>query len=599
MAETPSFSQTPLNPITPSPIPPLTHHHMSRRVFRWLIILAVALAAISAYLFFFGSSSFTESKVDLTIDGPTQASVGDEVIYKVHYENTTKTTLKNMQLSFTYPDNSIITQDGQVITDPGNVRTSNVSDLAPGQSQDLEFHGFLVGDKGNIKTAKVKLTFSAGTITSPFEKDAELSTTITDVPVQLTFVGPPNAVSGESVTYILDYRNQSQDDIPDLQLVVSYPDGFKPSKTSPNPSTGNTWTIPLLKRGDGSRITIQGTLTGNQGDSKTLGVSLRHTIDNTYVDYEKTAVTTVISSPLLNLDSTVNGSPDYISHAGDTLQYEIHYQNTSTSTFTGLVLSAKLDGTQYDLSSVDPKSGFYDSSSHTVTWNSTAVPAFASLAPRQAGTLTFSVKLKPSISGSGSSSLFVRAGIQLSTPNVPDGIVADQIAVNDDVITKITSQPVFRESAYYNDLSFGSSGPFPPQAGKDTVFTIHWQVTNPGNPLTNTKVVATLPQGVTWKGVMSTAAGLPQPSFNRNTSQVIWNLGSLPSGVGTNGQAAYELVFQVTLRPSTTQTNQAAPLINNTSLAGTDSFTGQNIVVNAQDLTTNSTVDQPGLGTVQ
>ncbi len=594
------FTQTPLDSAAPkAPEIVAAPHHMSRRVFKYLVILAAVLGVVSVLLYFFGGSSFTESKVELKIDGPAQASVGDEVVYKLQYANNTKTALHHIKLSITYPDGAILVQDGNVVTNNGNVQVLDQDDLKPGESREQELHVFLVGDRGNIKLIRAKLAFDAGDIRSPFEKNAQLSTTISDMPIALTLVAPPTTVTGQSVSYIFDYRNQSQDDISDLQLVMKYPDGFAVTKVAPTTSGTTTWDIPILKAGEGKRVTIQGTLSGREGDSKQVIATLKRKIGDSFVDYEKISATTVISSPLLNVDTSINGSSSYISHAGDTLQYQIFYQNTSTYNFSGLILSAKLEGTMYDFSTVDPKGGFFDPATHTITWNSTAISAFNSLAPKGSGTASFSIKLKPNAIVGGSSSLFAHATITLATENVPSAIDADVVSVTDDVLTKITSQPTFRETMYYNDMAFGSSGPMPPQVGKETAFTIHWQVINPGNSVNNAKIVGILPQGVTWKNVISVGAGQPQPTFNKNTSQVIWNLGSLPSGVGTNGIAAYDLAFQVTVRPSTTQVNLPAPVISGVTLSGADSSTGQNIVVSAPDLTTNSTVDQPGQGVVQ
>ena len=592
----PDFTQTPLYSMPPVPKPV---SRMSRKVLFWSIITAVVLGIISVLLFFYGGSSFTESGVLLTITGPTQASVGDEVVYKVHYQNNTKTALRNLKLSFNYPQSSAIIKDGQIVTNNGNVQVIDEPDLAPGASKDEEFHSFLVGDKGNIKIASVKLGFDAGNLKSTFEKSAQISTTISDVPISLTFVGPPTSVSGQAVTYFLDYRNQSQDDISDLRFTLTYPDGFRVTKVLPSATIGNTiWGLPLVKKGSGARITIQGTLTGREGDSKAFNVLLQRNINGTHVDYEKTSVTTVISSPLLNIDTTINGNADYISHAGDTLQYSIYYTNASNFTFSGLTLTAKLVGSIYDLSSLDTHGGFYDSSTGTINWNSTVIPTFDSLAPRANGTVVFSVKLK-SVSGSGSGNTLARATITLATDNVPDTISVDKISVIDDILTKVTSQPTFIQKMYYNDASFGSSGTMPPQAGKSTTFTIHWLVTNPGNQLSNAKIVGILPQGVTWKNVVSVGSGQAQPTFNKNTSQIAWNIGILPYGIGTGGTLAYELTFQVAINPSPTQSGQPAPVLTGATFSGVDSFPQQNIAVSNLDLSTNSTIDRPGEGAIQ
>src|SRR3989344_1784428 len=590
------FTQTPHYSMPPVSKPV---SRMSRKVLFWSTITAVVLGIISVLLFFYGGSSFSESGVLLTITGPTQASVGDEVVYKVHYENKTKTVLRHLKFSFNYPQNSVIIKDGQIVTDNGNVQTIDEPDLAPGASKDEEFHSFLVGDKGNIKVAFVKLEFDAGNLKATFEKSAQISTTISDVPISLTFVGPPTSVTGQAVTYLLDYRNQSADDISGLRFTLIYPDGFKVTKVSPSATTGNTiWNLPLVKKGAGARIMIQGTLTGREGDSKAFNALLQRNINGTYVDYEKTGVTTVISSPLLKISTTINGSADYISHAGDTLQYSINYTNASNFTFIGLTLTAKLIGGMYDLASLNTHGGFYDSSNNTINWNSTVIPAFDSLAPRAIGTVVFSVKLK-SGSGSGSGNTLAHAIITLATNNVPDTIDVDKISVTDDILTKVTSQPTFTQKMYYNDVSFGSFGPMPPQAGKNTTFIIHWLVTNPGNQLSNAKIVGTLPQGVTWKNVVSVSGGQAQPTFNKNTSQIVWNIGTLPYGIGTGGTLAYELVFQVGIPPSPTQSGQPAPILTGATFSGIDSFTQQNIAISNLDLTTNSTIDRPGEGAIQ
>jgi hypothetical protein len=591
-----------VNPIPPTPAPapaPAAPHLMSKKIFKWLILLAIGLAAVSVLIFFFGSSPFSENGVHLTITGPTQVSVGDEVVYKVDYTNTTKTALNNLHLTFNYPDGSIILKDGQVVNNPTHIETVDQATLNPGQTEEKEFHAFLIGEKGNIKTAKVALSFEAGNLKSQFEQNAEAATTITDVPVGLTLSASPNAVSGNSVTYVLDYRNQSQDQISGLRATFTYPEGFVPRSTAPAPAQGSTWTIKTLRPGEGGRITVTGTLSGKEGESKNVVVALQRSINGSYVDYERTNAATVISSPLMDVSLAVNGSPTYVSHLGDTLDYTVTYKNTSSYTLSGVGLSVRLDGIMYDLSSVNARnSGFFDSGARTVNWNSGAISDFDNLRPNQSGSVTFSVKLKPAFSGTGAGSFFVHATALLATQNVPDGIDATEIDAQDDIVTNITSQPVFDELLYYNDAAFGSTGPVPPRVGQETVYTVHWRITNPGNQLTGARIVGTLPQGVTWKNVIGVGANQPQPTYNKNSGQVIWNLGTVPQGVGISSDK-YELSFQVSVKPSSNQSGSSITLVQNATLSATDGVTQQAIVVPKSDVTTSNTVDQPGQGTVQ
>jgi hypothetical protein len=138
----------------------------------------------------------------------------------------------------------------------------------------------------------------------------------------------------------------------------------------------------------------------------------------------------------------------------------------------------------------------------------------------------------------------------------------------------------------------------PLEVGKETSFTIHWQITNPGNDMNSVRVVGILPTGVNWKNIVSVGSGQPEPTFNKNTSEVIWNLGILPQGVGVTGPK-YEASFQVTVKPTTNQKESAIVLIKDSKLSGTDAFTKQNIIIPVQDISSDGLVDRPGEGRVQ
>src|SRR3989344_5959777 len=292
------------------------------KLLKWLILLALLLAIVSFLSFWFGSPSFSESGVKLEIEGPTQVSVGDEVVYKLKYSNTTKLDLNNMIFKFTYPEDSVVLKNGVVATNLSE--TFTVEQLSPGQETIKEFKAFLLGDRGNIKTAKAEISYKAGDLRTPFEKNASLSTTIIGLPISLTLSAPPNSVPGQMVNYVLDYRNESGDDIVDLRFEFDYPDGFSVQKTTPTPNTGNyVWTVPVLKNSKGGRISITGTLNGKEGETKNVSVVLKRKIGDQYVNYEKAETSSTIANPLLGTELSVNNSSDYSAFPGDDLNYEI------------------------------------------------------------------------------------------------------------------------------------------------------------------------------------------------------------------------------------------------------------------------------------
>ena len=569
------------------------------QLLKWLVLLALLLAIVSFLSFWFGSPSFSESGVKLDIEGPTQVMVGDEVVYKLKYSNTTKLDLSSMRFKFTYPDSSVVLKDGIVSTNLSE--TFTIDQLSPGQEEVKEFKAFLVGDRGNIKTAKVELAYRAGDLRTAFEKTTSVSTTIIGLPVALTLAAPPNSVPGQSISYVLDYKNETSDDIYDLRFEFDYPEGFSVQKLTPTPSTGNyIWNVPVLKKSSGGRISITGPLSGKEGETKNVSVVLKRKIGEQYVDYEKAETSSTIASSLLGTEILVNDSADYSAFAGDDLNYTIKYANSSNYNLVGVNLTVKLEGEMYDISSLDTKGGYYDNSNGTILWNASSVPDFSNLSPNKKGQISFRIKLKNSIpsGATGSKNLFVRASARLSTPNVPSNVGGDEIFAESNLVTKISTQPTLKQVVYYNDLAFGSSGPLPPEVGKETSLTIHWQITNPGNDMSGVKISGILPAGVIWKNIVSVGSGQPEPSYNKNTSEVVWNLGVLPQGVGVTG-AKYEASFQVTIKPSLNQKGSTILLVKDSKLSGIDSFTKQNIIVPVRDITTNDMVDRPNEGIVK
>ena len=343
-----------------------------------------------------------------------------------------------------------------------------------------------------------------------------------------------------------------------------------------------------------------GTLNGKEGETKNISVVLKRKIGDQYVNYEKAETSSTITNPLLRTEISVNNFSDYSSFPGDDLNYAIDYSNNSNYNLIGMNLTVKLEGEMYDISGLDTKGGYYDSSNSTILWNASTVSDFSNLTPQKNGQISFRVKLKNSIpSGStGSKNLFVRASARLSTPNVPSNVGGDEIFAESNLVTKISAQPTLKQIVYYNDPAFGLFGPLPPEVGKETSFTVHWQIINPGNDMNGVRVSGILPAGVKWKNVVSVGLGQPEPIFNKNTSEVTWNLGILPQGIGMTG-TKYEASFQITVKPAVNQKGGSILLIKDSKLSGIDTFTKQNIVVPVRDILTNELVDRPNEGIVQ
>lgn len=534
------------------------------------------------------------------IKGPTQATSGEEVVYTLKYANDTRSVLHDIDFVFFYPEGAAVLIDGKIIEDYSKDFT--LEQLVPGEKGEKQFSAFLIGEKGSIRVAKANFSFKAGSLNSNFEKNASLSTTIVNAPIVLTLVAPPNAVPGAGIEYILDYRNTTDESFSDLILEFDYPDGFIPREFSSQPDgKNNSWNIKSIKKGGGGRISIGGVLNGKEGESKIISVTLKRKISDEYVDYQKASVATMILNSVLGLELSVNNTPDYSASLGDRLNYTIRYSNNSNVNFFGMSLIVKLEGDTFDFSSLDTKGGSFDDSNKTLTWNPSVISNFGNFTPGTSGKINFSLPIKssfPSAIPGSSQDKFVKISARFGTPNVPTGYDDNEAYVSSSLVTRITTQPALNQSVYYDDSNFGSSGPLPMRVGEETFFTVHWQLTNPGNDVENVKIITKLPSGVEWADMTWTNNDLPFPVFNPNSFQVTWSLPKLSYGAGIFTDK-YEGRFRIKFKPTIQQKGNAVQLLDSVQFTGVDSFTKQEIIINRNGISSNDLADRSREGTVQ
>ncbi len=568
---------------------------------RWVIIMfVIVVAGVGVYFGFFGHSSFSEASVDFKIGGPSEISSGALVTYRITYANNNRIALHNTKLIVIYPLDSIPVKDGNI----SNVNNENIElgNLAAGQSGEKSITVYIIGDRGNIKTAKGTLSYTPQGLQSTFQKQVLVSTTITSLDVPLSIVAPPLIIDGQGLDYIIDYRNQSQQDFTDLRLKIKYPQGYQVTSAVPGPTSGqDTWDLPILKQGSGSRITIQGNIRGPEKESKIAYLILQKKITtptgDIYVDFEKTEADSVIASSFLSMSLSVNDSTNYTAHLGDNLKYQITFSNNSKVDITGLNLTAVLDGQMFDQSSVT-SSAFFDSRTNTITWDPSTLTELILLHPGQSAKASFTVKIKNNFTSSGSASSLIKVKVHLETPNVPQELATDKLAIDNQLVTRISSAPTFDQKVLINDGMFGSNGPIPPKVNSKTYFDIRWTLINPVNDISQAKVTATLAPGITWENQTKSTSTQPVPIFNPKTNSIIWDLSTLPGGTGLSFPK-YETNFRISITPSVNQVNQNPFLLKNIKFEGTDAFTGEKISRTIRDTNTYNIDDSTERGGVQ
>lgn len=403
--------------------------------------MALLVAVGGAGLFLFSRSSFSPGRVDFEIKAPEEISSGDKVTYSIEYRNNNEKAVKDLHLTFFYPPEAVDIRKGQLTL----LQTESIKldDLDPGQENKIEFSAYLVGGRGDVKKARAVLSFYGEGMPSVFKKETIASTGISSLIVALTLVAPPKAIPGQPVTYLLDYRNESEEDLADLRFKFDYPGGFTPNKFLPDGfSARDVLDLKKLKAGEGDRISISGILRGTEKDTKTVSVVLQRKVDDIYIDFEKSSQETVLSTPPLTMQVLVNEQAGYSAKLGDSLEYQIKFTNNTDKNISSLTASAKLEGTMFDFNTVETN-GTFDNSVRTVSWNGSVSLLLNQLAPGQTGAVYFKVKVKDGFpsSGTGVKDSVIKVTARTETSmTLPEWDLEDLSAVAE-LVTKITEAP--------------------------------------------------------------------------------------------------------------------------------------------------------------
>lgn len=544
---------------------------MSRRIIIGLLVLLI----LGAVIWLLYRSGFREGNVILEISAPKEAAAGEEIEYKVVIENKNSFDLRDVKLSFSYPEGAVgFNEEGQPLN--SRINHLGLTELESRSKKEFVLKAVLTGGKGEIKKASANLTYNPSKIKSVFQKKAEASTVIFKNSISLTLSGPPNIISSQTVQISLDLRNETENDFENLEAVFSYPDGFSFKKATPAPDGGNNvFRIINLSKGEGVRISIEGEISGFEKEGKRFIAVLKKRIGDRFFDFQKEEILLTVSTPLLTTEVLVNNSDDYLAAPGERLKYTISLANNSNNNFSALELSAKLEGQMFDFSTIK-SSGFFDQNSRTIFWNAASEPFLSNLASNQKGEVSFEIELKDDFPKVFAKNYSLKVSSLIQTSSVPPDFNLDKVSASAELITKIKSKTEFTAESFYNDSVFSNSGPTPPRVSQKTTYTIHWKIVNKGSDLTNVKVASVIPIGISFENRTKTAPTQSGLEYNPSTGQIVWSIPTIPAGTGVT-TPAFEAVFQVGLTPSVNQVGQTPEILKESVLEAVDNFTKEKI----------------------
>lgn len=545
-------------------------------------IFLVILFTIGGVFFYqwWLKNAFHQDRVSISFEGPKEADSTQPLKYIIRYSNNNRVTLKNAEIQLSYPENFQPTDNLNLKYLSPSASKIFVGDIKPMSSGELELKGIFYAPKDFPVYLRSEMHFIPSNGTTDLSMDNQIGINITAAPVFLSVTAPQQVVDGDGLEYVIEYRNLDVRRISDVQIRVDFPQGFEISNAQPKASEKNSyWYVGNLEANQGGKINIQGRIKGGADEGKNITVSLGHIGgEEKFVVFNKQELTTRVVSPVLAVSQKLDGKDGNVIKAGELLKYTIAYQNTGIIGLRDAIVSVEVKGDVLDFSKISVEKGAYDGAKNLIIWKASDVPELANINPKVGGAVHFTIPVKSIIPiESKLDKDFVISSIaKIDSPDIPTPIDSNKIIGSNKLELKLASKVIFDTKGYYTDAKITNSGPIPLETGKETTFTIHWQIINVSNDIAGANIVSALPSGVRWTGKIYPSD--EKISYNPRTNQLVWNAGEILAGVGVL-DLPREIAFQVGVTPQVNQMGNPIDLLNKSIFTAKDSFVGQDIAL--------------------
>jgi uncharacterized repeat protein (TIGR01451 family) len=525
---------------------------MSKKIIIFLILFIILVLGFVGF-WVYREGTFSKQILKLEILGPDSANLGQEVEYTIKYKNNGNFVLENPKLTVDLPDNSLA-EDGK------SRITKELDDIYPGGEDFIKIKARLIGKQDDLKVLKAYLSYKPKNLSVRYESDTTFTTKIADTPITLDFDVSTKAEKGKELQYSLNYFSNVDYQLEGLSIKIAPVAGFEIKSATPSSIDNQEWKISKLNKAEGGRISVTGKINSDASDSLTFSAQLGMWKNGSFIVIKETTAQVQTTQSMLYISQQVNGSSDYVASPGETLHYQIFFRNIGSSLFENLYIIATMNGDALDMSSLKSGSGQVQSNGNMIVWDWKEVPQLRKVEVQDEASVDFYVKVKDNFSPADS--------------NPEKMIISDQINISQitkNFSIKVSSGLMISQAASPDD---SNSSDFL-TAGKQTFYTIDWNISNYSSDMKNVKVKAILPPNVSLTGKILPTTETSNFSFDSVSREIVWSVGDITAGTGVSGDPV-SLYFQVALVPDVSQRGAVAPLIGSASVSGENQFTNSN-----------------------
>lgn len=570
------------------------------------IIFGILVSAITwlGYLLFNPNVKFSDESIKLTIESQQSIASGDKVIYLIKYENIEKITLHDIQIIIRYPDGFVF--DSSKPKANNNFNTSwEIGNLERNQSGVIEIRGRLIGEVGSLNVINATASYRPENFSSSFKESQSFSSQITSSILELEIEGPDKILPERKVEYKIKYKNNSEQQLANIKILVEYPENFVFQEAIPEAFSreedarrlNNQWIVEALDQNQEGEIEIIGGYIVeedvNQVDLKVQIGFYNEEEDKFLLQQEKT-LTTKLIQPGLSIDLIVNGSTtDQPISFDQSLAYSIVYKNLGQAELDDVEIVISLNSDILDWDTLNDKNNG-KINDNSITWTMEEISSFDLLRPLDEGTIDFNIRTKLSDDvDPDTDNLQLTSKVFATLKMIDDLEVEDLIIESEEIKNNINTDLQLSVTArYFNDDNIAvGTGPLPPVVGQKTSFRIYWALANSLNAVKDVEVSTILPKGIDWDDKFLAKAGAM--SYSAKNNKVTWTINSLPANKNFE---EINVWFDVALIPTPQQERKLIILTDQTELTAIDSASDANIYKTGKATTSNLEDDPIGGG---
>ncbi len=567
-------------------------------------LFCIVAVSLGAYLFYNGSNLISGDNIDIAIRGPVSIPGGAPVSFDIEVLNKNNVDLQGADLAVEFPSGTIDPSD-----ESKELKTFRqlIGDIPAGGSAKKTVSAIMFGEESLQKNINVNITYKVKGSSSLFTKNTSYDVLINSSPILLTATTFDKVASGQEFDIKVALKSNSQDTLKNVLLKGTYPFGWSFISANLKPLSDNaSWKIGDIPPGGERTVIIHGKIQGEDSETRVFKFSAgaQSSTDPKAIGTQYMAVeqSIVIEKPFISLGIAIDNDDsagDHVGAFGRSQRVNIKWFNNLTTTVSNMVITAKLAGSAYDKTAVQPDIGYFNSATNEIVWNAQTSRELASVGAGESGTVSF--MLAPTDTGSVSSPT-INPSVTITAS------VAGNRAQGSNAQEKLSSI-VSRTSRISSNVSligrivrnvgpFQNTGPIPPKVEQPTTYTVVWTVDNTSSAVSGARVTASLPPYVKWLDAVSPSS--ENVSYNKNTGEISWDIGTVNTYTMSQSRRR-EVNFQISFQPSVNQADQSPILLNQATLTATDSFTGADLSNKQDSLSTRFSTDpsyQEGQATV-